>query len=76
MNNSYLNADSVCEGLKKLRQNAPDEWIYVILDNAAYQRCKKVKQCAAELNTNLIYLPLEKQIDFLARRLILVLKGV
>lgn len=57
MNDSYLNADSVCEGLKKLRQNSPDEWIYVILDNAAYQRCKKVKNCAAKLNINLIYLP-------------------
>ncbi len=29
--------------------------IYVILDNAAYQRCKKVKDCTAELNINLIY---------------------
>lgn len=57
MNDSYLNADSVCEGLKKLRQNASDEWLYVILDNAAYQRCKKVRNCAAQLNINLIYLP-------------------
>lgn len=57
MNDTYLNADSVCEGLKKLRQNAQDEWLYVILDNAAYQRCKKVKECAAMLNINLIYLP-------------------
>ncbi len=24
-----------------MRQNAPNEWIYVILDNAAYQRCKR-----------------------------------
>ena len=29
----------------------------VILDNAAYQRCRKVKNCTAELNINLIYLP-------------------
>ena len=57
MNDSYLNADSVCEGLIKLRQQNPDEWLYVILDNAAYQRCKKVKNCACELNINLIYLP-------------------
>lgn len=57
MNDSYLNADSVCEGLKKIRENAPDEWLYVILDNVAYQHCKKVKTCAAELNINLIYLP-------------------
>ena len=57
MNDSYLNADSVCEGLKKLKQHNPDELLYVILDNAAYQRCKKVRNCAAELNINLIYLP-------------------
>lgn len=57
MNESYLNSDSVCEGLEKLRKNNLDEYIYVILDNAAYQRCKKVKQKAAELNINLIFLP-------------------
>lgn len=57
MNDTYLNSDSVCEGLKKVRQNNPDEWLYVVLDNAAYQRCKKVKECAAELNINLVYLP-------------------
>lgn len=57
MNDTYLNADSVCEGLRKLRQNSPNEWLYVILDNAAYQRCKKVKEYAAELNINLVFLP-------------------
>ena len=57
MNDTYLNADSVCEGLKMIRQSAPDEWLYIILDNAAYQRCKKVKECAEKLNINLIFLP-------------------
>lgn len=57
MNDSYLNTDSVCEGLRKIRRNVPDELLYVILDNAAYQHCRKVKDCAAELNINLIYLP-------------------
>jgi len=57
MNDSYLNADSVCEGLKNLRKNNYDERIYVILDNAAYQRCKKVKEFAADMNINLIFLP-------------------
>ena len=57
MNDSYLNSDSVCEGLIKLRQLNTDELLYVILDNAAYQHCKKVKDCAQELNINLIYLP-------------------
>ena len=43
MNDTYINADSVCDGLRKLRQKSPNDWLYVILDNAAYQRCKKVK---------------------------------
>ncbi len=57
MNASYLNADSVCEGLKILRDKNPDEYICVILDNAAYQRCKKVKNAAAQYNINLVFLP-------------------
>ena len=57
MNDSYLNADSVCEGLKLIREKNPDDCIYVILDNAAYQRCKKVKNFAATMNINLIFLP-------------------
>lgn len=57
MNDSYLNSESVCEGLEKLRDRYPDQFLYIILDNAAYQHCKKVKQKAEELNINLIYLP-------------------
>lgn len=57
MNDTYLNADSVCEGLEKLRKKYPERILYIILDNAAYQRCKKVKHCAECLNINLIFLP-------------------
>ena len=57
MNDSYLNAETVCEGLKQLREKNPDAWLYVILDNASYQRCKKVRHCAESLNINLIFLP-------------------
>ena len=53
----YLNADSVCNGLKKLREKFPEEVLYVIMDNAAYQRCKKVAQAAEELKINLVFLP-------------------
>ena len=41
MNDSYLNSESVCEGLEKLRDRYPDQFLYIILDNAAYQHCKK-----------------------------------
>lgn len=57
MNDSYLNSESVCTGLEKLRQRYPNQFLYIILDNAAYQRCKKVKHKAEELNINLIFLP-------------------
>ena len=54
----YLNADSVCKGLKKIReQNQDVQQIYVILDNAAYQRCKKVKEAAKEYRIILVFLP-------------------
>ena len=29
MNDSYLNSDSVCDGLEKLRKKYPDEFIYL-----------------------------------------------
>ena len=57
MNDSYLNSESVCAGLEKLRARYPNQYLYIILDNAAYQRCKKVKHKAEELNINLIFLP-------------------
>lgn len=57
MNDSYLNSESVCTGLEKLRTKYPHQSLYIILDNAAYQRCRKVKDKAEELNINLIYLP-------------------
>lgn len=53
----YLDADSVCDGLEKVREKNPNDMIYIILDNAKYQKCKKVKQKAQTLNINLIYLP-------------------
>ena len=52
MDEPYLDADSVCEGLEKVRKKSPNDIIYVILDNAAYQRCQKVKLKAQELRTH------------------------
>ena len=57
MNDTYLNADSVCDGLEQLRNRYPDKVLYVVLDNAAYQRCKKVQDKAAELKITLVFLP-------------------
>jgi transposase len=57
MGDLYLDSDCVCEGLEKVRNNNPNDMLYIILDNAAYQKCEKVKLKAQELNINLIYLP-------------------
>ena len=57
MNDTYLNSDSVCDGLDELRKRFPDKILYVIMDNAAYQRCKKVQEKAEQLKINIIFLP-------------------
>ena len=46
MNDSYLNSDIVCDGLERLRKRYPDQYLYIILDNAAYQHCRKVRDKA------------------------------
>ena len=46
MNDSYLNSDIVCDGLERLRKRYPDQYLYIILDNAAYQHCRKIRDKA------------------------------
>ena len=57
MNDTYLNAKNVCEGLEKLRKRYPERVLYVIMDNAAYQRCNTVALKAEQLKINLVFLP-------------------
>ena len=56
-NDAYINAQSVCQLLEKLRNLNPDVPITVILDNARYQKCKIVWQQAQLLKIELCYLP-------------------
>jgi len=56
-NDSYINAISVCNLLKKLRHLHPDIPITLVLDNARYQKCKLVWALAASLDIELLYLP-------------------
>ena len=56
-NDSYINALSVCELLRKLRTRFPDMPITLILENARYQKCRLVWELAAELNLDVLYLP-------------------
>lgn len=56
-NDSYINALSVCDLLRKLAMKHADEVVTVFLDNARYQTCKIVSDLASELKIQLIYLP-------------------
>jgi len=57
VNTTYINAETIGELLKKLAKKFLTLPIYVVLDNARYQRCEYVKQLAQSLNITLIYLP-------------------
>ncbi len=57
VNDSYINSDSVCEMLRLLKRSHVSEAITIVLDNAAYQRCKLVQDLAKELGITLLFLP-------------------
>jgi transposase len=54
----WVNADAICELLKAIRAKNPDyKKITLIMDNAAYNRSKKVKYLSNKLKIKLFYLP-------------------
>lgn len=53
-----VNKSSICDLLRAIRAKNPDEdKIYLVLDNAAYNRARVVKLLAKKLGIRLIYLP-------------------
>lgn len=55
---STVNKDAICELLRAIKLKNPNEKkIYVIMDNASYNRSKKVRNLAKNLNIRLKYLP-------------------
>ncbi|MCB0847523.1 MAG: IS630 family transposase [Bacteroidetes bacterium] len=56
-NDSYINAQSVMELIRKIAQKYKDLPIYLVLDNARYQRAKVVQQLAKALHVQLVFLP-------------------
>lgn len=53
-----VNQQSMRELLRAIRRKNPEEkHLYLILDNASYNRSKKVKELAKDLGIKLIYLP-------------------
>lgn len=56
-NTGYINAEVVCNLLYKIHANSRGKPITLVLDNARYQRCKKVQALADELQIELLFLP-------------------
>lgn len=56
-NETYINAESVCQLLELLAKEYVGEKIYIILDNARYQRCQLVFDTAQQLGIRLFFLP-------------------
>jgi transposase len=55
-NDSYINAQSICELLHKLAALGLNMPITLVLDNARYQKCALVMELAQALNIELLYL--------------------
>jgi transposase len=56
-NQTYINAQSVCELLHKISIMYIGVPITIVLDNARYQKCEMVRNVAKQLNIELLYLP-------------------
>jgi len=56
-NETYINAESVCQLLLKISRLGINVPITIVLDNAKYQKCQLVQNYAAALNIELLYLP-------------------
>ncbi len=53
----YVDAEQTKTFLQKVRLASGDTPVSIVLDNARYQHCQAVKDKAAELGINLLFLP-------------------
>jgi len=56
-NDTYITADRVCGLLQRIANMYLEVPITLVLDTAAYQKCKIVTELAASLNIELLYVP-------------------
>lgn len=56
-NTTYITATQVVELLDKIAHKYTEHLIFLVLDNAKYQKCKLVKEHAKALGITLVYLP-------------------
>lgn len=57
INESYVNAQSVCDLLWKIYRLNIQTPVTIVLDNARYQRCRLVLALAQQLGIELLFLP-------------------
>jgi transposase len=56
-NETYVNAQTVCDLLKNISQCYPGKIITLVMDNAKYQRCSLVLLTAKKMKIKLLFLP-------------------
>ena len=56
-NTTYITATEICDILAKVAKEYAGKTIHIALDNARYQKCDAVKNLAASLGIELIYIP-------------------
>ena len=56
-NDTYINAQTVCDLLVRIAKSAGEMPITLVLDNARYQKCQIVRELAQKLTIELLYLP-------------------
>ncbi len=56
-NDTYINAQTFCDLLVRIAERGIGKPITLVLDNARYQKCQIVRECAERLNIELLYLP-------------------
>lgn len=56
-NDQYINAQSVCDLLLKIAALQLTVPVTLVMDNARYQHCELVANCANKLNIELLFLP-------------------
>jgi transposase len=56
-NDTYINAQSVCDLLRRIAQLGFEVLITLVTDNARYQKCRIVQEPAGTLDIKLLCLP-------------------
>ena len=56
-NDSYITACEVCEVFRKIAEVYAGKTVFIVLDNAKYQKCNITRELAEHLGINLVFIP-------------------